>query len=249
MKHLNFLSSLGSQSGSHRGVTKAVTVGSPSVHRRGAMLKSLFLALLLLVAGVGQIWGYAITFSKGSGDGTAASTSTSCSTICSDGSSYLSGDLVIATKVYYNGSGGVKLGTSSAAGTIKMNLASAVTPTSIVVSAKLYNSSKAATLKVNGSATKNVTADYSNLSFDITSEISYIELVGSKYCWIESITVNTGSQNPTLSFAPFLPDPIGSIPILSRAILASSYTLYILRIYPVILESSIFYPFLPYNGF
>ena len=43
-----------------------------------------------------------------------------------------------------------------------------------------------------------------------------------------------GPAQPTLSFAPFLPDPIGSIPILSRAILASSYTLYILRIYPVI---------------
>ena len=43
MKHLNFLSSLGSQSGSHRVVTKAVTVGSPSVHRRGNLLKPLFL--------------------------------------------------------------------------------------------------------------------------------------------------------------------------------------------------------------
>ena len=62
-------------------------------------------------------------------------------------------------------------------------------------------------------------------------------------------TSGGGSENPTLSFAPFLPDPIGSIPILSRAILASSYTLYILCIYPVILKSSIFYPFLPYNGF
>ncbi len=67
-----------------------------------------------------------------------------------------------------------------------------------------------------------------------------------------SVTYETsggGPSQPTVSFAPFLPDPIGSISILSRAILASSYTLYILRIYPVILESSIFYPFLPYNGF
>ena len=54
-----------------------------------------------------------------------------------------------------------------------------------------------------------------------------------------------GTPEPTLSFAPFLPDPIGSIPILSRAILASSYTLYILRIYPVILKSSIFIHFCP----
>ena len=56
MKHLNFLSSLGSQSGSHRVVTKAVTVGSPSVHRRGNLLKPLFLAMLFLIAGVGNLW-------------------------------------------------------------------------------------------------------------------------------------------------------------------------------------------------
>ena len=47
-------------------------------------------------------------------------------------------------------------------------------------------------------------------------------------------TLGGGTPQPTVSFAPFLPDPIGSISILSRAILASSYTLYILRIYPVI---------------
>ncbi|MBO4434594.1 MAG: chitobiase/beta-hexosaminidase C-terminal domain-containing protein [Bacteroidales bacterium] len=133
---------------------------------------------------------YTITFSKGSGDGTSASTSTSCSSIVSAGSANLSGNLATATKVYYGGSGGLKLGTSSAAGVVKMNLASSVTPTSIVVSAKLYNSGKSATLKVNGSATQSVTADYSNLTFNITSATTYLQLESSKYMWVESITVN-----------------------------------------------------------
>ena len=57
MKHLNFLSSLGSQSGSHRVVTLASTVGSPSAHRRGAMLKHVAFLLLFLFAGFGQMWG------------------------------------------------------------------------------------------------------------------------------------------------------------------------------------------------
>lgn len=57
MKHLNFLSSLGSQSGSHRVVTSAVTVGSPSAHRRGTMLKHVAFLLLFLFAGFGQMWG------------------------------------------------------------------------------------------------------------------------------------------------------------------------------------------------
>ena len=159
--------------------------------------------LVLTILGSLPAFGYTITFSTGSGDGTSASTSTACSTIVSDGSSYLSGNLATATKIYYSGSGGLKMGTSSAAGVIKMNLASSVTPTSIVVSAKLYNSSKAATLKVNGSATQSITADFSDLTYNITSEISYLQLESSKYCWIESITVNpSGGSTPSLSLNP-----------------------------------------------
>ena len=146
---------------------------------------------------------YTITFATGSGDGTSASTSTACSTIVSAGSSYLSGNLATATKVYYSGSNGLKLGTSSASGTIKMNLASSITPTSIVVNAKLYNSDKAATLKVNGSATQSITSDFSNLTFNITSQISYLQLESSKYCWISSITVNYA---PAVFAPTFLPE-------------------------------------------
>lgn len=166
--------------------------------------KFLFITLLSVLFGNGNAWGddsYTITFNAGSGDGTSASTSTACSTIVSAGSSYLSGNLATATNVYYSGSNGLKLGTSKAAGVIKMNLASSITPTSIVVNAKLYNSSKAATLKVNGSTTQSITSDFSDLTFSITSEISYLQLESSKYCWIKSVTINysSGGSTPSIS--------------------------------------------------
>ena len=164
--------------------------------------KFLLFSLMLSLLSITNVWGYTITFSKGSGDGSTASTTTACSAIVSDGASYLSGNLVTATKAYYNGSDGLKLGASSNAGTIKMNLASNVTPTSIVVSAKRYNASKAVTLKVNGSTAQNITAGFSDLTFSISSEISYIQLESSKYCWIESITVNTSSADPAISVSP-----------------------------------------------
>ena len=164
--------------------------------KKTLLLKTMLL-LWVLIVGSSNVWAdsYTITFATGSGDGTSASTSTACSTVVSDGATYLSGNLATATKVYYGGSDGLKVGTSSAAGAIKMNLASNVTPTSIVVNAKLYNSSKAATLKVNGSTAQSITSSFSNLTFNITSEISYLQLDVSKYCWIKSITVNYASAS------------------------------------------------------
>ena len=57
MKNLKFLSSLGSWAGSHRSMIKALTVGSPSVHRRGTLLKLMSILVLILTIGVGQMWG------------------------------------------------------------------------------------------------------------------------------------------------------------------------------------------------
>lgn len=57
MKHLNFLSKSSSQSCGHSSVTLALTVGSPSAHRRGAMLRLLSVLVLILTFGVGQMWG------------------------------------------------------------------------------------------------------------------------------------------------------------------------------------------------
>ena len=141
---------------------------------------------------------YTITFRTGSGDGTAASTSTACSTIVSEGAAYLSGNLATATKVYYSGSYGLKLATSKASGTIKMNLSQTgqVTPTSIVVRAKRYNTGTSTTLKVNGSTaqTINNSNSFNNYTFNINSRITYLELISTRYTWIESITVNYTSS-------------------------------------------------------
>jgi len=161
------------------------------------------LILCALVWSGTSVWAadsFTITFATGSGDGTSASTSTSCGTIVSEGAAYLSGNLATATKVYYSGSSGLKIGTSSAAGIIKMNLVSPVTPTSIVVNAKLYNSSKSATMKVNGSESQSIGSDFGDLTFSFSdTEISYLELESSKYCWISSITVNYASSSEEVS--------------------------------------------------
>jgi len=171
------------------------------VNGSSKFLKSLTL-LLVLMLGVGNVWGYQIAFKTGTGDGSNISTSTACSTIVSSGSDYLSGNVVTATKAYYNGSNGVKLGTSSDAGTLKMNLATKgqVTPTSIVVRAKRYSSSKATKIQINGKTAQNLTADFADYTFtDFTSAITYLEIKSSKgtsggaYAWIESITINTAS--------------------------------------------------------
>ena len=111
---------------------------------------------------------------------------------------------------------------------------------SVTVSVKVGNTSMSlqsgsnATISGSTAATATFTSS-SSLSGNIY--VSLTDGATNIAYFIESVTITTtsgGSSNPTVSFAPFLPDPIGSISILSRAILASSYTLYILRIYPVI---------------
>ena len=164
-----------------------------------SLMMKLMLVVGMMIVNVGIIMAdsYTITFKTGSGDGTSITTSTACSTIVSAGSDYLSGNVATATNVYHSGSYGLKLGKSNGgAGKIKMNLSTygQVTPTSIVVRAKLYNSSKPATLKVNGSATQSVNPDFSDRTFTITSSFTYLQLESSQYIWIESITVNYSSS-------------------------------------------------------
>ena len=152
------------------------------------------------LAGTVKAESYTITFnSQGQGDGTSVSTSTDCSTIVSAGESYLSGKVAQATYAYHSGQFGLKLGKSGYAGSIKLNLANSVTPTSIVVSAKRYSSSKPVTLSVNGSPAQDLTINFADYTFDISDEISYIQLNSSNYSWIKSITVNYTSGGSTLA--------------------------------------------------
>ena len=70
MKNLNFLSKSSSRDCGHSSVTLALTVGSPSVHRRSTMLRLLSVLVLVLTLGVGQIWGD--TYTLGWGDASGA---------------------------------------------------------------------------------------------------------------------------------------------------------------------------------
>lgn len=172
--------------------------------RKTGLIRPLLLMLVLLLGGGNaKTWAesYTITFKTGTGDGSAASVSTPCSDIVSDGSNYLSGNLALAEKVYYNGSYGLKLGTSSVNGKVTMKLASNITPTSIVVNAKLYNSSKTATISINDKTAQTMTADFADYTFAFSSEeISQIKLTASKYCWVKSVTINyetSGGESPS----------------------------------------------------
>ena len=164
-----------------------------------------FLLLCALIVGSTCAWAdsYTITFKTGSGDGSNVTTSTACSTIVSDGASYLSGNVVTATYVYYNGSNGLKLGKSGGAGTIKMNLAESVASTTIVVNARRYNTNKTVALSVNGGTSQTVSdsENFNDYTFTVNSNIDFLELQASQYCWIKSVTINytPGSSTPTIS--------------------------------------------------
>ena len=64
-----------------RSVTLASTVGSPSVHRRGIMLKLLSVLVLILTIGVGNVWGVAFAPSNFSGQGTSGTGSAISATV------------------------------------------------------------------------------------------------------------------------------------------------------------------------
>ena len=69
MRNFNFLSKSSSQSCGHSSVTLAMTVGSPSVHRRGAMLKLISVLVLIFTFGIGQMWGADPVASQAPADG------------------------------------------------------------------------------------------------------------------------------------------------------------------------------------
>lgn len=143
--------------------------------------------------GVTQAWGYTITFSTGNNTGTKASTSTTCASLVSEGSDYLTGNLQIATNVYPTTSNNLRIGNSTATGTLKMNLSNKgkVNATTIIVKAKQYTSDKGKTLKVNGSQAQTPANNWGDLTFTINADITYIELVASGYLYVQSITINT----------------------------------------------------------
>ena len=167
------------------------------------LLTKLLLLFALIVGSTSMAWAgdFTLTFMTGNGDGTSVSQTTAASSLFSNGADNVTGNLSTASSVYNAGSNGLKLGTSSNAGTLKFKLANKCKITSIVINAKLYNSSKAATLRVNGADTQNLTANFADHTFTFDgSEKDYLEIKSSKYCWLSSVTVyyTTGAATVTV---------------------------------------------------
>lgn len=94
MKHLNFFSKSSSRSCGHSSVTLASTVGSPSAHRRGAMLRLLSVLAIILTIGVGNVWG---------GNNTPAPAGTY--NLVTNASNLAAGDVIIITSTTTSGTG------------------------------------------------------------------------------------------------------------------------------------------------
>ena len=217
-------------------------------------LKLFFACLLIAVLSIGQVWADTYTLGWGTASGSNSTnftaTSGSVSGVVSfttdknssqNAPAYNSNNTDL--RLYYNGQGN--------GGSITLTPASRVTITGFVMTTTTSPSVK---YTVDGGTAVAVSASSNTYTVSGISASSSLKIqnvntsntqLRIKTIQITYTTSGGGSENPTLSFAPFLPDPIGSIPILSRAILASSYTLYILCIYPVILKSSIFIHFCP----
>ncbi|MBR1787407.1 MAG: InlB B-repeat-containing protein [Paludibacteraceae bacterium] len=154
---------------------------------------------------------YTLTAATNTGDGSGITACTTLpSAVFSTGSDYVSA-ISEATKAYYNGGSGIKLGTSSVVGTLSLNLSSSgqVFIDNIVVSAKRYSASKAVTLSISStdgsaslgsSSALSLTADFADYTYTPTStdsKTTIISFESSKYCWIESITVNYTPEAPS----------------------------------------------------
>ncbi len=90
------------------------------------ILQSLLLTLSFLLVGVGNVWGetYAITFKTSSSDGnTTIAANANPDNVISSGKEYVSGFTSNCSKAYYACIGGIKLGSSSANGTVEFKLA------------------------------------------------------------------------------------------------------------------------------
>ena len=160
MKQFNFLSKSSSQSCGHSSVTLAMTVGSPSAHRRGTMLKLISVLVLILTFGVGNVWAteytynsFTTSFVKGTTNGTGISNQVSTngmSTIASSGATNFASQT--NSNCYYNSSGaGIRISKSAAGGNITLTLSNALkdsTIYAIVLYASKVSGNNAAKLDV-----------------------------------------------------------------------------------------------------
>ncbi len=223
MKHLNFLSNLLSLSlGSpctDVSLDRRLTVGSPSgldaKWKQNPFMRFAVVLTLIFTIGSGNVWGdsYTLTFKTGSGDGTSMSTSTSASTCLSGGSDYVTGNLATASNVYHSGDYGLKVGKSSGAGDIKINLSTSgqVVPTSVVVYAKYYSSSKIGNVQVvtnlGSNTATNTTGSFTayTYSYSGSTKLSWVEIKSNKYIWVEKVVVTYAAPAASVATPTFSP--------------------------------------------
>ena len=162
--------------------------------RKTRLLKH-FLLLFALIAGSTSVWAedssYTITF-KDSGNSSDGSVKrTTIEEIISDGASYVS-SITNVSNVYNARTGrGIKLGTSSANGSLTLNLASAVKPTKITFLARKYNDSELS-ITVNSLNVTDLTGDFDEytVNYDGNTVISSIAIsTPTKRAYITQVTV------------------------------------------------------------
>ena len=168
---------------------------------------------LSLAAGVGVAVGsqskasrvdassYTLNFEKGTGDGSALTTSTDASAVLNSGTAYVTSKPFSGVSNSYGGGTALKVGKSGSGGSVTIALASAVTPTSVVVNAARYNGNKTTTINVNSAGSQSVTSTTaSDFTFNITSEISSLTIAStSNYCWVYSVTINYSGGTTALT--------------------------------------------------
>ena len=94
----------------------------------------------------------------------------------------------------------IKIGKSSGPGSLTLNLATAVKPTSISINARAYNGTKAVTISLNDNVVANAITsteftDYA-LTMDGNTEVSAITISSDKYCYVKSMTVTYEDATP-----------------------------------------------------
>ena len=191
-----------------------LTVGSPSGLDAKWMLKFVSVLVLVLTVGVGNVWGYTITFTNNANSATAISSSvTATTTIASASRTYVNSSpyTVNSGNCYYGGDGknNIRIGKSGASAGLSIALSASgqVSASTIVVNCMVMTGSKntGATLSVNGAAAQTAPTSADNLTFTINDDITSITLSSTKAVFIYSITVNTGGgasvSTPTFSVA------------------------------------------------
>ena len=182
MKRFNFLSKSSSRSCGHRVTTLASTVGSPSAHRRGAMLRLLSVLVLILTIGVGNVWGTEYPFIESIPTGWTASSdpvdyeTTSTSTTFQRGAKW-TGNF-----------------------TLEFDNASNVTEIAITCSAN--NAQKGFSITIGGNAwggaTQSLSSGWRNQDKTFSGNATSGKIIISyshtkKSVWIQKITVTTSS--------------------------------------------------------